>query len=74
MEGKEAKIEVYHHIRVLLQETEETTFRVLLQQLAKYPQFVTRFWKMGLIAHYAILRYGLPKSSQVYLTKIELLL
>ena len=26
---------------------------------------------MGLIAHYAILSYGLPKSTQVYLVKIE---
>ena len=29
---------------------------------------------MGLIAHYAILSYGLPKSKQVYLAKIEFLL
>ena len=35
---------------------------------------MTRFWKMGLIAHYAILSYGLPKSTQVYLAKIEFLL
>ena len=45
VEGKEAKIEVYHHLRVLL---EEAAFRVLLQQflsvlLAKYPQFYAYF-------------------------------
>lgn len=48
VEGKEAKIEVYHHLRVLLQETEEAAFRLLLQQflsllLAKYPQFYAYF-------------------------------
>ena len=35
---------------------------------------MTRFWKMGLIAHYAILSYGLPKSTQTYPAKIEFLL
>ena len=39
-----------------------------------YTVYVTRFWKMGLIAHYAILSYRLPKSTQVYLAKIEFLL
>ena len=28
LEGKEAKVEVYHHLRVLLHETEESAFHV----------------------------------------------
>ena len=32
----EAHLELYHHLRVLLIENEESTFRVMLQQLLSY--------------------------------------
>ena len=44
VEAKQDRIELYHHLRILLQETDEAAFQVLLQQflsrlLERFPQY-----------------------------------
>ena len=48
VEAKQDRIELYHHLRILLQETDEAAFQVLLQQflshlLERFPQFNVYF-------------------------------